>query len=174
MQFQHRDLRALSTKIILFIYLIRQVTGFGFYADNFECGGCRCSPSEFPTHAFCNSTEADSFPSQLPPAIKVLNLDNNLIKRLDGMLSMYSQLEDLSIRNNQVWSLRAMSVFLDFYQEAFIVPLEIYQAMLWLSLVSCIAIFLPNSGKYGCNFFYKEQPTMLKTHIASYLLLQSN
>ena len=33
--------------------------------------------------------------------------------------------------------------------------------MLWNITFSCMAIFLPNCGKYRCNFFYKEQPITL-------------
>ena len=55
-----------------------------------------------------------------------------------------------------------------------ICSLEIYQAMLWLSLLSCIAIFLPNCSNYGCNFFYKEEPTMLNFRLGLQVTYCSN
>ena len=55
--------------------------------------------------------------------------------------------------------INGMVIVSDFGTSRHIQELEIYQAMLWLLLFSCISIFLPNCSKYGCNFFYKEQTT---------------
>ena len=55
--------------------------------------------------------------------------------------------------------INGMVIVSDFGTSRHIQELEIYQAMLWLLLFSCIAIFLPNCSKYGCNFFYKKQTT---------------
>ena len=67
--------------------------------------GCKCLPPDFPTVVDCREVGAEIIPQDLPPQVTTLALDGNKIRRLDGVLSMYSQLTTLSLKNNELTDL---------------------------------------------------------------------